>query len=111
MRSTDAGVSFTDMTNDAQNPPLGMHPDQHAIVFASDPDIAIVGSDGGVIRTDGTTSTTRPVRIEADRRAGPRGLRELAERGAELAHHDERRPRDDPVPEPVGEPRRAADRI
>jgi hypothetical protein len=54
MRSTDAGVSFTDMTNDAQNPPLGMHPDQHAIVFASDPDIAIVGSDGGVIRTDGT---------------------------------------------------------
>ena len=53
MRSTDAGVSFTDMTNDAQNPPLGMHPDQHAIVFASDPDIAIVGSDGGVIRTDG----------------------------------------------------------
>ncbi len=34
MRSTDAGVSFTDMTNDAQNPPLGMHPDQHAIVFA-----------------------------------------------------------------------------
>ena len=53
MRSTDAGVSFTDMTNDAQNPLLGMHPDQHAIVFASDPDIAIVGSDGGVIRTDG----------------------------------------------------------
>jgi hypothetical protein len=41
------------MTNDARTPPLGMHPDQHAIVFASDPDIAIVGSDGGVIRTSG----------------------------------------------------------
>ncbi len=54
MRSTDAGVSFTDMTNDDQDPPLGMHPDQHAIVFASNPDIAIVGSDGGVIRTSGT---------------------------------------------------------
>ena len=54
MRSTDAGVSFTDMTNDAQTPALGMHPDQHAIVFASDPNIAIVGSDGGVIRTSGT---------------------------------------------------------
>jgi len=53
MRSTDAGVSFTDMTNDNQDPPLGMHPDQHAIVFASDPNIAIVGSDGGVIRTSG----------------------------------------------------------
>ena len=53
MRSTDAGVSFTDMTNDNQDPPLGMHPDQHAIVFASDPDVAIVGSDGGVIRTSG----------------------------------------------------------
>jgi len=34
-RSTDAGVSFTDMTNDTQSPPLGMHPDQHAIVFVS----------------------------------------------------------------------------
>ena len=54
MRSTDAGVSFTDMTNDDQDPSLGQHPDQHAIVFASNPDIAIIGSDGGVIRTNGT---------------------------------------------------------
>lgn len=53
-RSTDAGVSFTDMTNDLQSPPLGMHPDQHAIVFVPGrPDIAIIGSDGGVIRTSG----------------------------------------------------------
>jgi len=33
-RSTDAGVHFTDMTNDTQSPPYGMHPDQHAAVFA-----------------------------------------------------------------------------
>ena len=53
-RSTDAGMHFTDMTNDAQVPGLGMHPDQHAIVFAPfNPDIAFVGSDGGVIRTSG----------------------------------------------------------
>jgi hypothetical protein len=53
-RSTDAGVSFTDMTNDTQSPPLGMHPDQHAIIFVpGHPDIAIIGSDGGVVRTSG----------------------------------------------------------
>jgi hypothetical protein len=53
-RSTDAGVSFTDMTNDTQSPPLGMHPDQHAIAFVpGNPGIAIVGSDGGVVRTSG----------------------------------------------------------
>ena len=53
-RSANAGVTFTDMTNDAQSPPLGMHPDQHAIAFApSNPDIAFLGSDGGVVRTSG----------------------------------------------------------
>jgi len=53
-RSVDAGVSFTDMTNDTQSPPLGMHPDQHAIAFVpGSPDIAIIGSDGGVVRTSG----------------------------------------------------------
>jgi len=53
-RSTNAGVSFTDMTNDTQSPPLGMHPDQHAIAFSpSNPDIAFLGSDGGVVRTSG----------------------------------------------------------
>ena len=54
-RSTDAGVDFTDMTDDSESPPLGMHPDQHAVVFVpGHPDIAILGSDGGVVRTDGT---------------------------------------------------------
>jgi hypothetical protein len=54
-RSSDAGVSFTDMTNDTQSPPLGMHPDQHAFAFVpGEPDVAFIGSDGGVVRTSGT---------------------------------------------------------
>jgi hypothetical protein len=54
MRSVDGGATFTDMTNDTQSPPLGMHPDQHAIAFVpNNPNIAIMGSDGGAIRTDG----------------------------------------------------------
>ncbi len=57
LRSINAGVSFTDMTNDTQNPPLGMHPDQHAIGFTPfNPDIAFVASDGGVVRTSGQFS-------------------------------------------------------
>ena len=48
-RSTDAGATFTDMTNDANN--LGMHPDQHALAFAGNQ--TFVGSDGGVMRTSG----------------------------------------------------------
>ncbi len=53
-RSTDAGVDFTDMTDDTQSPPLGMHPDQHAIAFApGHPDVAFFGSDGGLVRTSG----------------------------------------------------------
>jgi hypothetical protein len=53
-RSTNAGVSFTDMTGDRESPSLGMHPDQHAIVFApGNPDIGFFGSDGGVVRTSG----------------------------------------------------------
>lgn len=52
-RSVDAGVSFTDMTNDQAN--HGMHPDQHAIVIdPQNPDIAFTGSDGGIVRTSGS---------------------------------------------------------
>jgi hypothetical protein len=55
VRSTNAGVSFTDMTDDARTPPAGMHPDQHAIVFdPKNTGIAFIGSDGGVVRTNGT---------------------------------------------------------
>jgi hypothetical protein len=51
-RSTDAGASFNDMTMDARG--LGMHPDQHAIAFVpGNPNIAFIGSDGGVVRTGG----------------------------------------------------------
>ena len=52
-RSADAGQTFTDMTNDRESPPLGMHPDQHAIAFGADPGVAFLGSDGGVVRTNG----------------------------------------------------------
>lgn len=55
MRSTNAGVSFTDMTRDARSPSLGMHPDQHAIVFnPRNPDQILAGSDGGLVRTSGS---------------------------------------------------------
>lgn len=54
-RSIDAGVSFTDMTNDTQSPAYGMHPDQHAAVFApGHSEIGFFGSDGGLVRTSGT---------------------------------------------------------
>ena len=67
IRSTDAGVHFTDMTWDATtnpapagsccqpNPiaPNGMHPDSHAIVEIPGTDAAIFGSDGGLVRSSG----------------------------------------------------------
>ncbi len=67
--STDAGVSFTDMTWDADfkstpagtccqpNPvaPNGIHPDQHALVVSpSNPGLFFEGSDGGLMRSSGT---------------------------------------------------------
>ena len=67
-RSTDGGVTFTDMTWDATtkptppntccqpNPiaPNGMHPDSHAIVEVPGTDAAFFGSDGGVLRSSGS---------------------------------------------------------
>jgi hypothetical protein len=67
LRSTNAGVLFTDMTWDATtNPtpedsccqpnsiaPNGMHPDSHAIVEIPGTDGAIFGSDGGLMRSTG----------------------------------------------------------
>jgi hypothetical protein len=54
VRSTDAGESFTDMTVDARTPPINLHPDVHAIAFASGrPDVAFFGTDGGLYRTSG----------------------------------------------------------
>jgi hypothetical protein len=47
VRSTNAGVSFTDMTNDVDN--NGLHPDQHALAFIpGHPDQWVLGDDGGV---------------------------------------------------------------
>lgn len=61
MMSSDAGVHWTDMTGDARHSSAGlyyhnedMHPDQHVIGYVpSNPDIFFVGSDGGLIRTNG----------------------------------------------------------
>jgi hypothetical protein len=55
--STDAGVSFTDMTMDATDPihPNGIHPDQHFLVVnPNDPFQFWESSDGGVIRSTGS---------------------------------------------------------
>jgi len=68
LRSTDAGMSFTDMTWDATtnptppgsccqpNPiaPNGQHPDSHAIAEIPGTDSAIFGGDGGLMRSSGT---------------------------------------------------------
>ena len=67
LRSSDAGLTFTDMTWDATtnptppgsccqpNPiaPNGMHPDSHAIAELPGTDSAIFGSDGGLVRSSG----------------------------------------------------------
>jgi len=54
IRSVDAGASFSGFGNDAQNPRNTSHVDVRAVVFhPRDPDIAWVGSDGGVVRNDG----------------------------------------------------------
>jgi len=54
--STDAGVSFTDMTKDATDNfyPNGLHPDHHALVVNPDnPFQFFNGSDGGVMGSNG----------------------------------------------------------
>lgn len=54
IRSTDAGVSFSGFSSDAQVPQNSAHVDVRAIVFhPRNPDIAFVGSDGGIVRNDG----------------------------------------------------------
>jgi hypothetical protein len=59
--STDAGVSWNDMTEDATSPtaPNGLHPDQHVLVTnPNNPNQFFEGSDGGVMRSDGTFTDT-----------------------------------------------------
>jgi hypothetical protein len=56
LRSGDAGSSFTDMTWDATSAvaPNGMHPDSHAMFEVPGIDVAIFGSDGGLMRSSGS---------------------------------------------------------
>lgn len=55
IRSIDAGVRFSGFGRDAQNPRASSHVDVRAVVFhPEDPNIAFVGSDGGVVRNDGS---------------------------------------------------------
>lgn len=55
IRSIDAGVRFHGFGRDAQNPRVSSHVDVRAVVFhPEDPAIAFVGSDGGVVRNDGS---------------------------------------------------------
>ena len=54
VRSLDGGLNWNDMTGDNRPDFEDQHPDLHAIAFVpGNPDIAFVGSDGGMIRTDG----------------------------------------------------------
>jgi hypothetical protein len=54
IRSTNAGVTFSMFGTDAQSPANDSHVDVRAIVFhPRDPRIVFVGSDGGVVRSDG----------------------------------------------------------
>jgi len=55
IRSIDAGVRFSGFGSDAQSPRATSHVDVRAVVFhPADPAIAFVGSDGGVVRNDGS---------------------------------------------------------
>jgi hypothetical protein len=54
--STDAGVSFTDMTMDGTDPihPNGLHPDQHYLVVnPNNPFQFFESNDGGIMRSSG----------------------------------------------------------
>jgi Bacterial Ig-like domain (group 3) len=53
VRSADAGVKFTDMTNDISD--NGLHPDHHALIFVNTPGVEtfFTASDGGVVRENG----------------------------------------------------------
>lgn len=55
IRSTDAGATFHAFSSDAETPRSVAHVDVRAVVFhPANSNIAFVGSDGGVVRNDGT---------------------------------------------------------
>jgi hypothetical protein len=68
--STDAGVSFTDMTMDGTDPihPNGLHPDQHYLVVnPNNPLQFFESNDGGIMRSNGNFT-------DASSWCAPRGL-------------------------------------
>lgn len=69
LRSTDAGRTFFAFSTDAQTPQGRGHVDVRAIAFhPANPNIAFVGSDGGVVRNDGTfTNVTSRCRAPSDK--------------------------------------------
>ncbi len=72
--SQDGGNTFTDLTEDATSPtaPNGLHPDQHALVTVpGNPLVFFEGSDGGLMRSDGTL-------VDTSARCDARGLSEPA---------------------------------
>ncbi|GAA1941443.1 WD40/YVTN/BNR-like repeat-containing protein [Nocardioides marmoribigeumensis] len=93
IRSTNAGAPAADVTwadmsatiGSAPSYPFtkGIHPDQHAVVFASaDPRIAFVGSDGGVVRIDLRTTTDKSAACDTRKNAAtdePLGPEDLAD--------------------------------
>jgi hypothetical protein len=72
MRSTDAGATFRDATNGRDDALYnGSHPDLHAIALShTNPGVAFVGSDGGVVRTDGNYVDGSPVCSSPTRSGG-----------------------------------------
>jgi hypothetical protein len=54
LMSMDGGVTFNDVSWDANTPHNGIHPDQHALVVSdSNPFLFFEGSDGGLMRSSG----------------------------------------------------------
>jgi hypothetical protein len=79
--STDAGMSFTDMTMDATDPvhPNGIHPDQHFLVVnPNNPFQFFESSDGGIVRSSGQFAD---VSSNCAGRVGPSGTGVLAGAG------------------------------
>ena len=123
IRSTDAGETFNDMTNDATvdagadtsllaGGVTGMHPDQHAIAFDPfNPRFFFVGSDGGVIRVNGQY-TNRTADCAARQLSGDAldPLPPGAALGARAQRLAQRRAAHAAVPERVAEPCRPRQR-
>ena len=112
--STDAGANFSDLTRDAgpAGSQDGMHPDQHAIAISpTNPDIVFFGSDGGIMRSSGTSPTSRRSATTRAERRQPRRLQAAPVARPDAARQPQLGAADAAVPEPLGRPAtRAASR-